>query len=140
MGFSGLGITLVEGTNEIENRACQVYLNKALFSILFVVAARQPLNPQTNSTKVFAELFTKSDYKSFWFRFLQKAEESDKLKLLFANSNREYQVAGADIVNYVEAVNYFAEAGVYAVEVLCVLAVVADEELRATSVLAAVRH
>ena len=39
-GFSGLEATLEESTNEIENRACQVYLNKALFSILFVVTAK----------------------------------------------------------------------------------------------------
>ncbi|MBQ6604457.1 MAG: hypothetical protein IIX17_02510 [Tidjanibacter sp.] len=45
--FSGLGDTLEESTNEIENRACQVYLNKALFSILFVISARISLNPQT---------------------------------------------------------------------------------------------
>ena len=59
IGFSGLGNTLVEGTNEIENRACQVYLNKALFSILFVISARISLNAQTNSTKVFGEPFYK---------------------------------------------------------------------------------
>ena len=47
LSFSGLGITLVEGTNEIETRACQVYLNKALFSILFVISLRIFLNPQT---------------------------------------------------------------------------------------------
>ena len=47
IGFSGLGDTLEESTNEIENRACQVYLNKALFSILFVISARISLNAQT---------------------------------------------------------------------------------------------
>ena len=46
-GFSGLEDTLEESTNEIENRACQVYLNKALFSILFVISARISLNAQT---------------------------------------------------------------------------------------------
>ena len=59
MGFSGLGDTLEESTNEIENRACQVYLDKALFSILFVISARISLNAQTNSTKVFGEPFYK---------------------------------------------------------------------------------
>ena len=47
LSCSGLGDTLEEGTNEIENRACQVYLNKALFSILFVISLRIFLNPQT---------------------------------------------------------------------------------------------
>ena len=61
--------------------------------------------------------------------FTKSGEKRQNIKLLFADSNREYQVAGADIVDYVESVNYLAEAGVYAVEVLCVLTVVADKEL-----------
>ena len=60
--------------------------------------------------------------------------------LLLDNRNRENQVAGADVVDDIEAFDNLAEAGVNAVEVLGVLAVVTDEELRAAGVLAAVGH
>ena len=49
--------------------------------------------------------------------------------LLLHNSNRENQIAWADVVNHINALHNLAEAGVYAVEVLGVLAAVADEEL-----------
>ena len=69
------------------------------------------------------------------------AEICDSLKnLLFNNLNRENQVARADVVNHIQTLYNLTEAGVHAVEVLCVLAVVADEELRATSILASVSH
>ncbi len=60
--------------------------------------------------------------------------------LLLDNCNRENQVAGADVVDDIEALDDLAEAGVYAVEVLGVLAIVADEELRAAGVLTSVSH
>ena len=50
-------------------------------------------------------------------------------KLLFNNRYRENQVAWANIVNHIQSLHNLAEASVYAVEVLCVLTVVADKEL-----------
>ena len=61
-------------------------------------------------------------------------------QLLLDNRNRENQVAGTDVVDDIEALDNLAEAGVHAVEVLGVLAVVADEELRAAGILATVGH
>ena len=60
--------------------------------------------------------------------------------LLFDNRNREDQIAGADVVDNVDTLHNLAEACVHAVEVLGVLAVVADEELRAAGILATVSH
>ena len=51
------------------------------------------------------------------------------MKLLFNNGDREDQVAWTDVVNHIFSLHNLTEAGVYAVEVLGVLAAVADEEL-----------
>ncbi|MBR4037605.1 MAG: hypothetical protein IKJ02_03505, partial [Tidjanibacter sp.] len=40
LGFSGLGYTLEESTNEIEIWVCRVYSNKTHISILFVVTTK----------------------------------------------------------------------------------------------------
>ena len=63
-----------------------------------------------------------------------------RLDLLFGNCYRENQITRTNIVNYILVLDNLAEAGVNAVEVLGIVAVVADEELRATSVLASVCH
>ena len=60
--------------------------------------------------------------------------------LLLGDADRENQVARTDVVDHLDAFDHAAEAGVHAVEVLRVLAVQADEELRAARVLAAVGH
>ena len=59
---------------------------------------------------------------------------------ILLDGNREDKVARANVVNYIFALDNLAEAGVYAIEVLGVATVVADEELRATGILASVRH
>ena len=60
--------------------------------------------------------------------------------LLLNDGDAQNKVAWVDVVNNVNTLNHLAEAGVYAVKVLCVGAVVADEELRAAGIFAAVRH
>ena len=59
---------------------------------------------------------------------------------IFLDCNREDKVARADIVDNILALHHLAKAGVNAVKVLGVAAVVADEELRATGILATMRH
>lgn len=61
-------------------------------------------------------------------------------KLLLDDANRENQIAGADIIDNIQALNHFTKAGVHTVEVLRILAIVADEELRAARILASVGH
>ena len=60
--------------------------------------------------------------------------------LLFNNSYRENKVARTNVVDNIKTLNNLTEACVHAVEVLGVHAVVADEELRTTSVRATVCH
>ena len=60
--------------------------------------------------------------------------------LLLNDGDAQNKVAWADVVDNVNTLNHLAEAGVYAVKVLCVGAVVADEELRAASILTSVSH
>jgi hypothetical protein len=62
------------------------------------------------------------------------------LLLLLSNRYRQNQVAGADIVDNIQALDNLAKAGVYAIEVLGVHTIVADKELRATSVRTTVCH
>jgi hypothetical protein len=49
--------------------------------------------------------------------------------LLLCDCYRENQIAGANVVNHVQALHNLTEAGVYAVQVLSIATVVADEEL-----------
>ena len=71
---------------------------------------------------------------------VKKARDPEPYGLLLCDCYRENQVAGANIVNYVQALYNLTEAGVYAVQVLSVAAVMADKELRATCVAASVSH
>ena len=50
-------------------------------------------------------------------------------RLLLYDCHREDQIAWADIVDYILALYHLTEAGVNAIEVLCIATVVADEEL-----------
>lgn len=61
-------------------------------------------------------------------------------RLLLHDGDGEDEVAGADVVNHIQALDNLAEAGVNSVEVLGVLAVVADEKLRATRIFAPMGH
>lgn len=61
-------------------------------------------------------------------------------KLLFDYFDALDKVAGIDIIDYVEPFDHLAEAGVHAVEMLSVGAVVADEELAAACVFACMGH
>ena len=54
---------------------------------------------------------------------------SNAFSLLLDNCHREDQIAGTDIVNHILTLYDLAEAGVNAIEVLRVAAIVADEEL-----------
>lgn len=60
--------------------------------------------------------------------------------LLPDDADREDAVAAADVVDDIEPLDNLPEAGVHAVEVPCILAVHADEELRATGVASGVGH
>lgn len=62
------------------------------------------------------------------------------MSLLLDNGYREDQIAGANIVYHVETLHHAAETGVNAVEMLRILAVMADEELRTAGIPAAMRH
>ncbi len=64
----------------------------------------------------------------------------DYLFLISLDCNREDEVARTNIVDNIFALYDLAEAGVYAVEVLRVATIVADKELRATRILATMRH
>ena len=64
-------------------------------------------------------------YLSYWPEY----QYSDQLRLLLGNCDREDQIAWADVVYNINTLDDLAEAGVYAVEVLGIHAVVADEEL-----------
>ena len=48
---------------------------------------------------------------------------------ILLDGNRENEVARANIVNHILAFDNLTEAGVNAIEVLCVAAIVADKEL-----------
>ena len=67
------------------------------------------------------------------------ANGSKKL-LLLNNRYREDQVAWADIVNNILALDNLTEAGMHTVKVLRIAAVVADEELRAARILTTMSH
>jgi hypothetical protein len=60
--------------------------------------------------------------------------------LLLHDCYRKNQIAWADIVNYIHTLDNLAKAGVNAIEVLGIAAVVADEELRTSGILASVCH
>ena len=60
---------------------------------------------------------------------VKKARDPEPYGLLLCDCYRKNQIAGADVVNHVQALYNLTEAGVYAVQVLCVAAVMTDKEL-----------
>ena len=62
------------------------------------------------------------------------------LPLFLDDTYRKNLVSGTNVIYNFDALNHFAETGVAAIEVLGVLTVETNEELRATCVLACMRH
>jgi len=65
---------------------------------------------------------------------------TDTSGVLFNNGDAFDEVAWANGIDNLDTIDHLAETGVYTVKVLSVLTVVADEELRATSVPASMSH
>jgi hypothetical protein len=61
-------------------------------------------------------------------------------KTLFTNHYLHDFIARSDGVDHFQAIDNFSEDGMYAIQMLCVGAVVADEELLTAGVLSGMRH
>ena len=60
--------------------------------------------------------------------------------LLLDDANRKDEVARADVIDHIDTLDNLTEAGVHAIEVLCVHTVMADEELRTAGIWATMSH